>query len=76
MPYYAHVMGNKKISQAFFLLKCVEQIQDLGLDGYIKGGNGFVADQKFGLQNQCPGDSDSLPLSARKLMGKTPESIF
>ena len=62
-------MGNKKISQAFFLLKCVEQIQDLGLNRHVQSGHRLVADDKLGVQRQRPGHADALTAAAVQFVG-------
>ena len=40
----AEVMGNKQVGEVHLFLKLSQQIDDLGLDGYIQGRNRFIAD--------------------------------
>ena len=46
-----------------------EQIDDLRLDGHVKGGDGLVRHQQLRPHGQRPGDGDPLPLSAGQLPG-------
>jgi hypothetical protein len=43
------VMGDEEIGQAEISLKITEEIKDLGLDGYIKGGHRLIGDDEFRL---------------------------
>ena len=45
------------------------EVQDLGLDGHVQGGHGFVADDELGVHGQSPGDADALAASAVELVG-------
>ena len=54
------VMGNKNIGHSHFLLKVLQQVDNLGLNGHIQGAGGLVANQDFRLQRQRPGDADTL----------------
>ena len=62
-------MGDEEIGQTLFLLVIPQQVHHLGLNGYIQGGNGLVADDQLRLEHQCPGNAHPLALSAGKLMG-------
>ncbi|MNY25405.1 hypothetical protein D3C86_1591870 [compost metagenome] len=57
-------------------MQILEQIEDLRLHGDIEGGNGFVADQQFGSERQGSGDTDTLPLAARKTVRITIKRAF
>ena len=46
-----------------------EQLQYLRLDSDIECGYRLVCDDELGLGRECPANSDSLSLSAGKLMG-------
>ena len=42
-------MGNKRVREFAFLLKFQQQVEHLGLDGYVKGGDGFVQNNEAGI---------------------------
>jgi len=65
----AQVMGDEEVSKAEVILQLGEQVEDLGLNGNVKGGNGFVADDELGVHGQGTGDSDTLTLAAGELVG-------
>ena len=46
-----------------------QQLQDLGLDRDVEGGEGLVGDQQFGFQGERARDPDALPLAAGELPG-------
>ena len=58
------VMGDKHIGQVIFLLQTVKQVQHLGLDRYVQGGNRLIADDQLGIQGKGAGNIDTLPLAA------------
>ena len=62
-------MADKQIGQLQLLLQVPEQIDDLGLDGYVKGGHGLVADDDLGFNHQGPCNADTLALSAGESVG-------
>ena len=43
----SQIMGNEEEAHAEFLLETVNQFEDLGLNGNIKGGRRLVGDQKM-----------------------------
>ena len=61
-------MGDKKQSKPHGFLEFTQQINHLRLHRHIQRRNRLVADHKFRLQNQCPGNADPLPLTAREFM--------
>jgi hypothetical protein len=69
------VMGDEEISQPEFFLQILQQVDDLGLGGYIQGRDGFVGNDQIGIDGQRPGDPDSLPLPPAELMGITVEVL-
>ena len=69
-------MRNENDGQVQVALKIIKQIDDLRTDGYIQSGNGLVTDQQFGIHDQCTGNTDSLPLTARKLVRITGRVLF
>jgi hypothetical protein len=62
------VVGDEQICEPFLLLQVLEQVQNLGLDGNIKGAGGFVQDQETGRGGQRASDADALALSSGELM--------
>jgi hypothetical protein len=44
------VVGDEEVGQAEVGLEVGEEVEDLGLDGDVEGGDGFVADDEFGAQ--------------------------
>ena len=60
----AEIVGDKEVSQVVFLLKILEQVDDLGLDGEIEGRDRFVGDYQARLYSQGAGDADALTLAA------------
>ncbi|MPM69170.1 hypothetical protein SDC9_116114 [bioreactor metagenome] len=69
MLHHAQIMGNKEIGQAHALLKLLEHIDHLGLNGYVQGGDGLVADDELGVYGQGAGDAHPLALAPGKFMG-------
>ena len=64
-------MRDKKIGEVHILLQIPKQIDNLRLDRHIKRGNRLIADDELRFDGKCPGDTDSLPLSAGEFMRKT-----
>ena len=75
VPHHGQVVGNEQVGKAELLLKIAQHIDDLRLDGYIQSGDGFVQDQELRVDDQSPGNTDSLPLSPGKLMGIAVDGI-
>ena len=69
--HHRQVMGYEQISQSVLLLQILQQVQHLGLDGYVQSRYGLVTDDQPRIQGQGPGNADPLPLSPGKLMGIT-----
>ena len=67
--HHAHVVGDEHVGQAQFLLQVHEQVQDLGLDGHVQGGDRLVADDELGVEGEGPGDADALAAPAVQLVG-------
>jgi hypothetical protein len=65
----SQIMGNEEEAHAEFLLKTVNQFEDLGLNGNIKGGRRLVGDQKFWPARKSHGNHDPLAHPATQLMG-------
>ncbi len=69
VAHHAQVVGDEHVRHAPFLLQIHEQIQNLGLDGYVQGRNGLIAHDELGIHGQRPGQSHPLPLPTVQLMG-------
>ena len=63
------IVGNEHVRQVEFLLDVLHQVDDLSLNGHVQGADRLIADHKFRIQRNRPGDSHTLPLAAGKLMG-------
>ena len=64
------IVGDEQVGQAQLLLQIVKQVDNLGLDGHVQGGDGLVADDEFRLDGQGPGNADALALAAGELVGE------
>ena len=67
--HHRQVVGDEHVRQLILLLKTVKQVEDLGLDGHVQGGDGLVGDDQLGVHGQGPGDADALLLAAGELVG-------
>jgi hypothetical protein len=65
----SQIMGNEEETHAEFLLKTVNQFEDLGLNGNIKGCRRLVGDQKLWPARESHGDHDPLAHPATQLVG-------
>ena len=63
------IVGDEEQGHAGLVLDLPEQVQNLGADGDVQGGHGFVGDDEFGAQGQGAGDADALALAAGELVG-------
>ncbi len=61
-------MGDEEVGIAVLLLQVVEEVEHLCLHGDVEGGDTFVADDQFGLEDEGTGDADALALTARKFV--------
>lgn len=52
------------------LAEGVDKVEDLGLDGGVKGGRGFVGDEESGLACDGHGDHDALTHAAGEFVGE------
>ncbi|MNJ63670.1 hypothetical protein D3C77_595870 [compost metagenome] len=64
MLHYTKVMRDKYISEAKLFLQILQQINDLRLDRHIERRDRFIRNDQLRLQGQCPGNADTLALSA------------
>ncbi len=61
-------MGNEEIGELLFLLQILQEVDHLGLDGNIEGGNRFIGDDEFRFHRQGAGNADPLTLSTTEFM--------
>ncbi|MNC40884.1 hypothetical protein D3C75_896250 [compost metagenome] len=71
MFYHGQVMGNEQIGQIPLALELLEQVNHLGLNGYVQSGDGLIRHDKLRLDGQRPGNADPLPLAAGEFVGET-----
>ena len=64
-------MRNKEIRQVHLLLQIPEEVDNLCLNRNIQSGNRLIADNKLRLDGKGSCDTDSLTLTAGKLMRET-----
>jgi hypothetical protein len=61
-------VGDKKNGGASRLAKVLQKLQDLGLDGHIQRGGGFVGNDKLRVAGDSHGDHHTLAHSAAHLV--------
>ena len=78
----ADVVGDEDVGEAELVLQVVEQVDDLGLDRDIEGGDRLVGDDQLRVRRQGPGDPDPLALAAGELvrvavgvLGREPDAL-
>ena len=62
-------MRNKQAGNLMTLAGCLDQTGDFFADADIQGAGGFIADQQFRTQAQCPEYCGALAFPAADLMG-------
>lgn len=62
------VVGDEDHGEAELLLQVVQKLDDLLLNGHVKGGGGLVADDQGRVARQGHGDDDALALAAGELV--------
>src|SRR5438552_11236684 len=68
MLHHRQVVGDEQVGQPELLLQLFQQVEHLRLDGHVQRGDGFIANDQLGVDCQCPGDADALPLPSGKLV--------
>ena len=61
-------VGDEEIREAQEVLQVFHKVDNLGLDGHVECGDGFVADDEVRVQGDCPGDTNPLSLSTREFV--------
>ena len=70
MLHHAKVMGDKQKGDAKIVAQIGKQVDDLRLDRDIQRRDRLVGNDKVGVENQRPGNTNTLALTARELMRK------
>ena len=65
---YGKTVGDEEIGEVKFLLEFLKEEENLGADGDIEGGDGFISNDERGAENQGASDADALALAAGKLV--------
>jgi hypothetical protein len=69
------IVANEEESQAELVLEVRKEVDDLSLDGNIKGGDRLVADDQAGTGRECARNADALALAAREFVREAPHGI-
>ena len=72
---HGQVVGDEDHGETEPGLEVGQQIEDLGLDGHVEGGDRLVADEQVGVGHQGPGDADALALAAGELPGRRSPAV-
>ena len=70
VPHYCQVMADEQHRQVSFPNGFTEQIQHLGTNGDVEGGDGFIGDQQIRRTHQCPSNGDPLALPPGQFVRK------
>ena len=70
------IVGDEEEPHARLTLEIAEEVDDLGLDGDVEGGDRLVEDEHPGPEGHRAGDPDPLPLPARELVGVAVEVVL
>src|SRR5689334_5644769 len=68
MLYDREVVSYKQVCQPEFRLQVLQNVQDLGLNGDIQGGDRLITDNELRTKRQCAGNTNPLSLPTGKLM--------
>ena len=60
MTDHGQIVGDEHIGEPLVTLQFFQQIQNLGLDGYVQGGDRLVTYHEIRVQRKCTGDADPL----------------
>ena len=63
------VVGDEQVREPELVLKVLQEVQDLRLDGDVERAHGLVEHHELGFEGERARDPDALALSARELMG-------
>ena len=76
LGHHAQIVGDHDDGHAQLFLEGFHQLQNLGLDGHVQSGGGFVGDEDIGLAGQGHGDHHALAHAAGKLEGVLLHALF
>ena len=68
VPDHGEVVRNEEVGQMELALQLFEQVDDLRLNGNVKGRDGLITHNKVRLHRQSTRHADALALPARKLV--------
>jgi hypothetical protein len=68
VAHHREVVGDEEVGEVELGLEVLEQVDDLGLDRDVEGGDRLVADDQLGVEGEGAGDADALPLAAAELV--------
>jgi hypothetical protein len=66
---HGKIVGDEQVGESECLLKIFEKIDHLALNGDIQGGDWFIGHYQLRVQGQSTSNTDTLTLTAGKLMG-------
>jgi hypothetical protein len=72
----AEVMGDEEIRVTVASLKFLDEVEDLCLDRNIESRRRLIKDDELWARDQCPGNSNALPLAATEFMWVTIHMLF
>ncbi len=67
--YQCQIMRDQDQGHVAIVLQFQQQVDDLGLNGHVKGGGRFIGNQQARIARNCHRNHDTLAHPARKLMG-------
>jgi hypothetical protein len=70
------IVGDKHDGRFKFPTQLIDEIHDLGLNGYIESGRRFIGNEKGRVAGQSHGDHSTLAHSSRKLVGILLDPMF
>jgi len=68
VPDHAQVVSDEDVGKVQLVLQVIEQVDHLGADRDVEGGDRLVGDDQLRVQGQRPGHADPLPLAAGELV--------
>ena len=74
--HHPKVVRDEEVREPEALLKVLEQVHDLSLDGYVEGARGFVGNNEFRAHGEHSGHADPPFFTARELMWEAGELAF
>lgn len=69
VAYHVQVVGDEQEREPQVLLEISKQVDDLGLDRYVEGGDRLIGDDEGRAAGEGTGDPDTLALPSRELVG-------